>query len=136
MRQVLLWLWQLPQNIIGFAVSWFCTKDYRLIEGIWYWFYYREHFFRSAVSLGNYIIADKAYCDSNSLENMLMHERGHQAQSRYLGPLYLIAVGLPSLCGNVYDRIFHRNWERLRRELWYYSQPWEAWADRLGGVER
>ena len=45
-------------------------------------------------------------------------------------------VGLPSALGNLYDRWFHKSWDVKRSIQWYYSQPWEAWADRLGCVVR
>lgn len=123
MKSVLLWLWQLPQNLIGLAVSLFADRC--LGGGLYEWQW------RCGLSLGRYIFV----YDTHRVQTV-MHEHGHQIQSLYLGPLYLIAIGLPSLCGNIYDRIFHRDWEKLRRESWYYSLPWEHWADRLGGVKR
>lgn len=93
--------------------------------------YAYKKFFGSGVSLGNYIIVEsKSITPSPKLNTTLHHEHGHQIQSRRLGPLYLIVIGLPSLLGNIYSRIFHKSAE------WYYKQPWEAWADKLGGVER
>lgn len=84
------------------------------------------------VSLGNYIVFGSTGLSTTSLK----HEQGHQRQSLYLGPLYLLLIGLPSLLGNLYDRLFHRAWRPKDRIVWYYNQPWEKWADRLGGVER
>jgi len=52
---------------------------------------------------------------------------GHQKQSLYLGWLYLIIIGLPSVTGNLLNRVI---------DFDYYKQPWEAWADKLGGVKR
>lgn len=134
MKSVLLWLWQLPQNIIGFIISRFCTRHYELSADMIC--YCNDSFFNSAVSLGDYIVIDISLLFSVQLRQVLRHEHGHQMQSLYLGPLYLIVIGLPSLCGNIYDRIFHRDWEKLRRESWYYSRFPENWADRLGGVKR
>lgn len=88
--------------------------------------YFYKKFFNSGVSLGDYIILARKNRDYKTIH----HEHGHQIQSRRLGPLYLIVIGLPSLLGNIYSRIFHKSAE------WYYKQPWEAWADKLGGVER
>lgn len=57
------------------------------------------------------------------------HEYGHALQSRLLGPLYLPLVGLPSVCRNLYGRLYRRRngqaWPR------YYSGFPERWADRL-----
>ena len=123
---ILLWIWQLPQNIIGLI----CTiHRYKKIEcdtnsGEKVTVYYHKSWWRSAVSLGNYIIADNLYGRNSEMVN---HEHGHQLQSRILGPLYLVLIGLPSLIGNLVYRV-HR--------FSYYKQPWEAWADKLGGVKR
>lgn len=126
MKKVLLWLWQLPQNILG----WFISRN----AGIKVYDDITVHFkflFRSGVSLGNYIILDNIYLNFEDLINdTVKHEHGHQIQSMYLGPLYLIIIGLPSMLGNIYSRIFHKD------SVWYYKQPWEAWADKLGGVVR
>jgi hypothetical protein len=66
----------------------------------------------------------------NSSDRILWHEMGHSKQSRILGPLYLLAVGLPSVTVNLVARIFKKN------AAWYYSQYPEKWADELGGIER
>lgn len=126
MKYFLLWIWQLPQNIIGLI----CTIKHSKKEkcdtndGEVVTIYYHDSFWRSAVSLGNYIIADKLYGKDTEMVN---HEHGHQIQSRILGPFYLIIIGLPSLIGNLVHRIYR---------FQYYKQPWEAWADKLGGVKR
>lgn len=126
MKYFLLWIWQLPQNIIGLI----CTIKHSKKEkcdtndGEAVTVYYHNSFWRSAVSLGNYIIADKLYSKNAEMVN---HEHGHQIQSRILGPFYLIFIGLPSLVGNLVHRI---------HKFPYYKQPWEAWADKLGGVKR
>lgn len=131
MKKVLLWLWQLPQNILGLLVILFTgafkTKDGR------YWVTGISCF---GVSLGNYVIFGDMNGRYTPLERSINHEQGHQKQSLYLGPLYLLLIGLPSITGNIYDRIVHRKWDKRSRYYWYYKQPWEAWADKLGGVVR
>lgn len=104
--KALLWVWQLPQNIIGLI-----------------WEKFDLPLFGSAgVCLGEYIIL------RNPVHLVVMkHEMGHQKQSRMLGPLYFLIIGLPSLIGNILHRFVRFN---------YYKQPWEAWADKLGGVDR
>lgn len=130
MKKVLLWLWQLPQNLAGLCISKFskniliCEVNHEPIT-----IYFLKKFFGSAVSLGNYIIMQSTIRNSNFWV-AAKHEHGHQKQSLYLGPLYLLIIGLPSFIGNIYSRIIHKSNE------WYYSQPWEAWADKLGKVER
>jgi len=128
MKKVLLWLWQLLQNLLGLLVILFtgakCTGTHWVIRN-------PDNTKYFGVSLGNYIIFGN-YPDKKSV----MHERGHQKQSLYLGPLYLLLIGLPSITFNIGDILFHNNWEVQKRIDWYYRLPWEAWADKLGGVER
>ena len=126
MKYILLWIWQFPQNIIGFIFSRFACK--RTME-----YYIVPFAFGCGVTLGEYIIFDKsAIVDANDIS----HEKGHRIQSRYLGVFYLLVIGLPSMIGNVYDRVFHSSWDVTRRINWYYGQPWERSADKLGGVKR
>ena len=125
MKKVLLWLWQLPQNILGLLVILFTGAKY-CNKGCWV-----TTKCRFGVSLGNYIIFGQVVIDL-----CIRHEQGHQKQSLYLGPLYLLIIGLPSITGNIYDRIAHKSWDLTDRLKWYYKQPWEAWADKLGGVVR
>lgn len=124
MIKVLLYLWQLPQNLLGLALVKILKARRQCLV-----FYTDKYLF--GVSLGNYIIFG-----GNWTETDLRHEMGHQKQSRYLGIFYLLIIGLPSLLGNLYDRVFHKSWNNQKRIDWYYSQPWEAWADKLGGVIR
>ena len=115
MKNILLYLWQLPQNLLGLLVIKFsrAKKDFAGVYSTNYEF---------GVSLGKYIIVNQ-YCSWKTV----MHERGHQKQSLYLGPLYLVIIGIPSGIGNLLHRVFQFN---------YYRQPWEVWADKLGGVKR
>ena len=70
------------------------------------------------------------------IEDGMKHEYGHSIQSRILGPAYLLIIGIPSLLGNIYDRVFNKEWKYSKSCRWYYNQPWEKWADKLGGVDR
>lgn len=126
MKKFLMYLWQLPQNILGLLVILFTGAEFSLAYSVW-----ETRKYSFGVSLGRYIIFGKHFEYTD-----LKHEQGHQRQSLYLGWLYLIVIGLPSALGNLYDRIAHRSWNYKSRIKWYYSQPWEAWADKLGGVER
>ena len=124
MKDFILYLWQLPQNLLGLLVIAF-TKAEKKGE------VYVADGYRFGVSLGNYIIFGGFF---NSADGQ--HERGHQKQSLYLGPLYLLLIGIPSILGNLWDRLFHSKWAPAKREKWYYSLIWEAWADKLGHVRR
>ena len=128
MKNILLYLWQLPQNLLGLLVILF-TKAEKTNP-----FYWRTGKYRFGVSLGSYIIFG-AISDRQIEWRSVKHERGHQKQSLYLGWLYLLVIGLPSALGNLWDRLAHiPYWTYEERMEWYYSQPWEKWADKLGGV--
>ena len=117
MKEFLLYLWQLPQNILGLLVVYF-TRAIKLKT-----VYLVPNPYFGGVSLGKYIIVS----DGQDTSNIILHEKGHQKQSLYFGPLYLLFIGLPSIIGNLIYRIKPFN---------YYKQPWEKWADKLGGVNR
>lgn len=125
----LLYLWQLPQNLLGLAVVFFSKAKRQYINGVATPFYCTKY--RFGVSLGAYVIVNE-----NCNENTLLHELGHCFQSLYLGWLYLPMIGLPSTLRNMYDRIFHKNWDTQKRIVWYYSGYPEAQADKLGNVKR
>lgn len=108
--------WQLPQNILGKLVVYFSKADYNKTYAIY------ETDYSWGVSLGDYIIVNR-YCKYS----VIKHEYGHQKQSKLLGPLYLLVIGLPSVVGNIIHRFIKFD---------YYKQPWEHWADTLGGVQR
>ena len=117
MKRILFYLWQLPQNLLGLVVIFFSkAKKDKTLNSI----YNTENQF--GVSLGNYIIIYE-HCSYTDIK----HEWGHQKQSLYLGPFYLLVIGLPSALGN----LIHR-----KIKFDYYKQPWERWADKLGGVKR
>jgi hypothetical protein len=69
------------------------------------------------ISLGKYIILSHDDIDS------IKHEYGHSVQSRYLGWLYLLVIGLPSLL-----------WAMFYKGDDYYKFYTEKNADKLGGV--
>lgn len=119
-----LWLWQLPQNLLGLAVrklygpctcieSGECTSVHvsgRMPGGI---------------SLGKYIIISKYQCTRTTVA----HERGHAVQSRILGPFYLFVIGLPSIAW----AWLHSRIAPQKSYYWFYT---ERWADKLGKVRR
>lgn len=120
-HKLLSFIWQLPQNILG----WFIVKVVNMSN--WYKeesCYRVKYLSDCGISLGNYIIIDD---DIFLSYRTYHHELGHQKQSKMLGPLYLLIIGIPSLIGNIIHRFI---------KFEYYKQPWEWWADRLGGVER
>lgn len=145
---VFLWIWQLPQNIIGMIILLVNIKGkYKSCVSIMNEkvskqvnFYFVPHLFNSGISLGNYIIVDKFYDGYFSLNIDIAHEYGHQVQSKILGPLYLLLIGLISFLRNIYDRFAHINWTVKERETWYYKTGFlhivESNADAVVGVVR
>lgn len=140
MKKIVKWLWQFPQNLLGFLIS----RRYKLksigcvdlSKALWVDVYFVNNLFGSAISLGDFIILDYYRYAGRGDKTVIRHEYGHQIQSLILGWLYLPVVGLPSMFRNIWDRIFHKKWDIKRRSDWYYSGYPERWADILGGVIR
>ena len=134
-----LWLWQLPQHLAALVLWGILRLAGRVVSVD------RNSFFMGnidtlilikppgfGVSLGQYIFVPEGCPDKTK-----RHEHGHSIQSRRLGPLYLIIVGIPSaVFNNLQDRLFHKSWPTQKRQEWYYSRWPEKQADRLGGVVR
>ena len=58
-----------------------------------------------------------------------MHEYGHSIQSKILGPLYLLVIGLPSI---IWAGLFEKY--RNKHKISYYSFFTEKWANKLVGL--
>ena len=123
MNKLFLFVWQLPQNIIGALLIKIYKADLQTIEGLP--FYWTAPNFPSGISLGKYRILKRG-----SRKTSILHEYGHSKQSLFLGPLYLLLVGFPSITRNIYGRI------RKKDDKWYYGSFPENWADKLGEVSR
>lgn len=130
---ILSWIWQLPQHLVALVILLLNKRNHytRTIDGITVHFV--EHgVFKCGVSLGKYIILHKMF-DTVSEKSLTMtahHEYGHSKQSLMFGWLYLIVIGLPSACNNIYSRIYKKD------AKWYYNRYPENWADKLGNVHR
>ena len=125
MLKFILFLWQLPQNIVGFIIFTICKllkrdsimyKD--KITTLW--------LFDGGLSMGMFVFVHRNYD-----ENLIKHEYGHTIQSLYLGPLYLFIIGIPSL---IWAGLFKEY--RRKNRISYYSFYPEKWAEKLGGVKR
>jgi hypothetical protein len=120
--KILLTLWQFPQTIIGIVllayyspVRWYPSSKIP-IDGQYY-----TSKIHGAISLGEIIIT--------SDQHFLPHEYGHTIQSRILGPLYLIVIGIPSLLWAAW-------WRSAKVKPGYYTFFTEVWADRLSRIRR
>lgn len=127
MKDIIIYIWQLPQNLLGlFLVA--CYK--RRITDVYTYNDKRYHIVNKmpggGVSLGNYVIVRRHPFGIDW--DVWNHEYGHTRQSLYLGPLYLVVIGLPSVLWLLWHRA-----HRKRSYYWFYT---ERWADKLGGVTR
>ena len=122
-------IWELPQNTLGWIVKkvskapLYCTyKD----ATVYSW---NLH---GGISLGKYIFLPVKDISPDRLivQHYLKHEYGHTIQSKYLGWLYLLVIGLPSL---IWSQCFMWYWSREGKS--YYDFYPEKWANKLGGVE-
>lgn len=118
MKKILLYLWQLPQNLLGLIVK-SVTRTEKEFAGYYYWR------FKSGLSLGKYI-----FINEKARVTTAKHEEGHQKQSQKLGPLYLLVIGLPSFVWACLKTI------GLFKKTSYYNFYTERWADKLAGIER
>lgn len=126
MKDFLLCLWQLPQNLLGL----FCIMFYKPIIKYYYeddkghkFVVYGQRNTGKSFSLGKYLFC---FCDKEGAirETTLYHEYGHTFQSRRLGWLYLIVVG-------AYSGI--RCW--LHSGDGYYDHYPEKQADKYGNIK-
>ena len=118
---LLLWVWCFPQMLLGYIVKWLTAA--RRVEG-----HYEYPIRSGSVTLGEYIFLCPTH---HTDETVLRHEYGHVLQSRRLGWLYLIVIGIPSL---IWAGCFKRY--RKQHNVSYYAFYTERWADKLGGVKR
>lgn len=133
-------IWEAPQKALAHVVKWI-SKAEKLDDAemnrdtvhFYFWNY------GGGMSLSNHIFLPKKHfnltvpeiMDSKWHRDYMAHEYGHTQQSRKLGPLYLLIIGLPSL---IWAGCFE-GWRKKHNKPyeWFYT---EAWADRLGGVKR
>ena len=119
MKSILLYIWQLPQNLCGVIYKTICRPKYKhCIGGV---NIYETTSLNGSVSLGNYVFLSKFAHDKRLT---LKHELGHAVQSQWLGPLYLFVIRIPSICWVIYRRRFCRK----TNYYWFYT---ESWANRI-----
>lgn len=130
------WTWELPQTLVGALLLLFLKeKPLRIIYYADQKVYLYDRF-NGGISLGYYTHLDWNAKDHNNntiregLKRSVKHEaKGHGTQSKWLGPLYLFVVGLPSIIHCAIHILCGRKWD-------YYSFYTERSADRIAGIER
>lgn len=112
-RNLILFIWQLPQHIVAliyFGYLVMMCKDLGVDSR------YKQAIvipcvMRGAITLGNYVFVGL----NSEYRKTVKHELGHTIQSKILGPLYLIVIGIPSITYCGLRRIF----PSLRKKNYY-----------------
>lgn len=123
-RNLILFIWQLPQHIVAliyFGYLVIMCKDLGVDSR------YKQAIvilcvMRGAITLGNYVFVGL----NSEYKETVKHELGHTIQSKILGPLYLIVIGIPSIAYYGLRRLF----PSLRKNN-YYNFYTEKWANNL-----
>ena len=124
-KTVMLWIWQLPQNLVALIMLLILQGETKHRLGSIRFYFLRT--FPGGITLGEYIIV-------GTKQNLTVrHEFGHVLQSRYLGPLYLPVVGLCSLLHAWLNGVIGCC---DRHPEGYYHFWTEKWADRLAAINR
>lgn len=120
------WTWGLPQSLLGLALALKYRRCPRkrvggavatLHDGDW-----------GGVSLGMFIFVPNGLPPEREAQ-LLAHEYGHTFQSALLGPLYLLAVGVPSY---LWANLPLNQRRRAAMRIPYESRYPENWAEALG----
>ena len=123
-KDALLYIWQLPQNMVGLLFLLF-MHPCSLVEKRNRCNVYMSIRMSGGISLGRYVFMSPVL-SMNRVS--IRHEAdGHGTQSLYLGPLYLIVIGIPSI---IWAGIY--KWTS-KDYYWFYT---ERWADKLAKIDR
>lgn len=118
---ILLFIWQLPQNIVALVMLPFLGK-LKFISYKKFCFAFEGERMSGGISLGNF-----AYVGSYSNRiTIVKHEQeGHTFDSKLFGPLYLFIIGIPSICWAWFGD----------KNKCYYNFYTERWANKHAGLE-
>ena len=118
---VLLCIWQLPQLLVAAVMLLFCGK-LKLVAKRHYNYCFEGSKMKGGISLGPICIVSKSL--ANYPEGVAHEIDGHTVDSKIMGPLYLLIVGLPSLMNAT-----------LNFTSCYYDFYAERWANKHAGLE-
>ncbi len=99
----LLFIWQLPQNIVG-AAMWLYFKlmgDVEKIEATKWSVAYESAYMSGGISLGSFCFLSQNLATEK--ESVAHELKGHTVDSRIMGPFYLFIIGLPSLLNAMFS---------------------------------
>lgn len=131
MKQILLYIWQAPQHVLGLLLIAFYRPErmHTMENGNQIHFSTRM---KGGISLGKYSIVNVGHYRHDINESLkrdtVRHEAiGHARQSLYLGWFYLLVIGLQSALHAILCACKTHNYH----DMWF-----EKWADKLAGVKR
>lgn len=120
MKYLLMYLWQLPQNLLGALyrdLLAYKEKVYLVNNTEDFTLYAKDT--SGSVTLGRHI-----FISSRAGSDTIKHETGHVKQSQILGPLYLPLIGIPSILWAA----VHKKIAPNKSYYWFYT---EKWANKL-----
>ena len=122
---IILFIWQLPQNILAILIFPFLGKK-KIICYRNYCLCFSCSKMTGGISLGGF-----AYVGPDLDKYSISHEvDGHTVQSKLLGPLYLIIVGIPSF---VWCNIINR--EKYPNYYVFFTEKWANYCANLDVVK-
>lgn len=128
---LLLWLWQFPQNLCGIIYR-SISKDNRITtvenedsRSVNAKVYLQKSL--GGVTLGQYIFINQDYTDKDII---IKHECGHVKQSKILGPLYLIIIGIPSILHAALNNYIGCCWKNGEYNYYHFYTEWIFMGDK------
>ena len=128
MKKFLKRVWEAPQKVLAHIIiklskAEVCGEYEDAKLYFWKW--------PGGMSLSTHIFLPFDELEGSEWEmDYIRHEYGHTIQSRMLGPVYLLVIGLPSI---IWAGCFD-SWRKKHKKSYYWFYP-EAWANKLGGVK-
>lgn len=119
----LLFIWQLPQNIVALIMIPFLGKM-KKNKYQNYCYAFEADNMSGSISLGSFIFLSNTHAKQDTT---IAHEFGHVWWSHLFGPLYVFIIGIPSIC-----------WAAFRnksKHSCYYSFYTERWANIKANLE-
>jgi hypothetical protein len=116
---VILFIWQLPQNLVALVMMPFLGK-LKLIKVDNYCFAFSGAHMSGGISLGSFIFLSDYM---GQINRYVAHEMGHVFDSHIWGPLYLFVIGIPSILNAIF------NFTDC-----YYDFYTERWANKHAGL--
>lgn len=131
MKNILLYIWQLPQHLVGLLLVAFYKPERKHIMDNGNIIYFSTRML-GGISLGKYSLVNIGHYRLNIEDSLkrdtVRHEAiGHAKQSRWLGWFYLLVIGLQSGLHAVLCKCRTHNYH----DMWF-----EKWADMIAGVKR